>query len=232
MTAALEVDEVVRGRETRRRKRSDSGSVCFSERDGRLLELVGEQYAVSVAQLARLIGRTDRTGRWLRDRWRQAGWIESRPLTRPGPSFLWLTPLGVRVAPSPYRTWRPNASMVGHIEAVTDVRILLEPELRLGDWICERSLAQHSTSRSQDRPHLPDGLLDTGDEQIAIEVELSLKSRSRLAAILEQLGQEYPQVWYFAAPPLRAALTELAAEAPWQNITVYSYPPRPSELVR
>ena len=232
MSVALEVDEVVRGREKRRKKRSDSGSVCLSERDGRLLELVGEQCAVSVAQLARLIGRTHRTGRWLRDRWRQAGWIESRPLTRGGPSFLWLTPLGVRVARSPYRTWRPNASMVGHIEAVTDVRLLLERELRLGDWICERSLAQHSTSRSQDRPHLPDGLLDTGDEQIAIEVELSLKSRSRLAAILEQLGQEYPQVWYFAAPPLRLALAELAAEAPWQNIAVYSYPPRPSELLR
>jgi hypothetical protein len=232
MSVALEVDEVVRGREKRGKKRSDSGSVCLSERDGRLLELVGEQYAVSVAQLARLIGRTHRTGRWLRDRWRQAGWIESRPLTRGGPSFLWLTPLGVRVARSPYRTWRPNATMVGHIEAVTDVRLLLERELRLGDWICERSLAQHSTSRSLDRPHLPDGLLDTGDEQVAIEVELSLKSRSRLAAILEQLGQEYPQVWYFAAPPLRPALAELAAEAPWQNIAVYSYPPRPSELLR
>jgi len=232
MSAALEVDEVVRGREKRRKKRSDSGSVCLSERDGRLLELVGEQCAVSVAQLARLIGRTHRTGRWLRDRWRQAGWIESRPLTHGGPSFLWLTPLGVRVARSPYRTWRPNVSMVGHIEAVTDVRLLLERELRLGDWICERSLAQHSTSRSEDRPHLPDGLLDTGGEQIAIEVELSLKSRSRLAAILEQLGQEYAQVWYFAAPPLRPALAELAAEAPWQNIAVYSYPPRASELLR
>jgi hypothetical protein len=232
MSVALEVDEVVRGREKRRKKRSDSGSVCLSERDGRLLELIGEQCAVNVAQLARLIGRTHRTGRWLRDRWRHAGWIESRPLTRNGPSFLWLTPLGIRVARSPYRTWRPNASMVGHIEAVTDVRLLLERELRLGDWICERSLAQHSTSRSEDRPHLPDGLLDTGDEQIAIEVELSLKSRSRLAAILEQLGQEYAQVWYFAAPPLRLALAELAAEAPWQNIAVYSYPPRPSELLR
>jgi hypothetical protein len=232
MSAALEVAEAVRGRKQRKEKRSDSGSVCFSERDGRLLEFVGEQYAISVAQLARLIGRTHRTGRWLRDRWRHAGWIESRPLTRNGPSFLWLTPLGVRVARSPYRTWRPNASMVGHIEAVTDVRLLLEQELRLGDWICERSLPQHSTSRSQVRSHLPDGVLDTGGEQIAIEVELSLKSRSRLAAILEQLGQEYAQVWYFAAPPLRPALVRLAAEAPWQNIAIYSYPPRPRELLR
>ena len=232
MSAAPEVEEVVRGPQQRRTTRSDSGSVCFSERDGRLLELVGEQYAISVSQLARLIGRTHRTGRWLRDRWHRAGWIESRPLTRGGPSFLWLTSQGARVAQSPYRTWRPNASMVDHIEAVTDVRLLLERELRLGHWICERSLAQRSPSRSQDRPHLPDGLLDTGAEQIAIEVELSLKSRSRLAAILEQLGQEYAQVWYFAVPSLRPALSGLAAEAPWQNISIYSYPPHPRELLR
>ena len=232
MRAPLEIDQVVRGRQQRSQKRSGSGGVCFSERDGRLLELVGEQYTVSVAQLARLIGRTHRTGRWLRDRWRHAGWIESRPLTRDGPSFLWLTAPGARIAQSPYRIWRPNVSMVGHIEAVTDVRLLLERELRLGDWICERSLAQGSPSRSEVRPHLPDGILDSGDEQIAVEVELSLKSRSRLAAIVEQLGMDYAQVWYFAAPPLRSALARLAAEAPWQNITVYSWPPRPSELLR
>jgi hypothetical protein len=123
--------------------------------------------------------------------------------------------------------------MVEHIEAVTEVRLLLEQELRLGDWICERSLAQRSPSRSELRPHLPDAVLHRrGGEEIAIEVELSLKSRSRLAAILEQLGAEYAQVWYFAAAPLLPALAELAAVTPWQNISIYSYPPRPSELLR
>jgi hypothetical protein len=232
MGAASEGADPVSSRRPRGSARSGSGQVWFSQRDGRLLELVGEQYAVSVPQLAWLIGRTQHAGRWLRDRWRRAGWIESRPLTYGGPSFVWLTSHGARIAQSPYRIWRPNVSMVGHIEAVTDVRLLLERELRLGDWICERSLAQDSPSRSEVRPHLPDGILDTGDEQIAIEVELSLKSRSRLTAIVEQLGMEHAQVWYFAAPSLRPALARLAAEAPWQNITVYSWPPRPGELLR
>lgn len=230
MSAAFGVDEVVRGR--RRKKNSGSGSVRFSERDGWLLSLVGEQYAVSVEQLARLIGRSHRTGRWLRDRWRQAGWIESRPLTRNGPSLLWLTAEGVRIAQSPYRTWRPNVGLASHIEAVTDVRLLLEQELRLGAWRCERSLAQRSPSRSAARPHLPDGLLETGTEQIAVEVELSLKSRARLAAILDQVGHQHAQVWYFAAPALLPTLAELAAEAPWQNIAVYRYPPCARELLR
>jgi hypothetical protein len=85
---------------------------------------------------------------------------------------------------------------------------------------------------SQTRAHLPDGLLDTGRERIAVEVELTLKSRVRLDALLEQLGQNYDQVWYFAAPSLAPTLTRLAADTPWGNITVYSYPPRVSELPR
>ena len=60
--------------------------------------LIGEQYAITVDQLARLIGRTHRTARWLRDRWRKAGWVESRQLAAGGPSFLWLTRQGTRIA--------------------------------------------------------------------------------------------------------------------------------------
>ena len=229
MSSSTVVGEEVRGR--RRSKRADSGSVRLSERDGRMLRLIAEQYAVSVDQLARLIGRSHRTGRWLRDRWRQAGWVESRQLTADGPSFVWLTGAGARIAGSPYRTWRPNAALAGHIEAVTEVRLLVEQQLRLGEWVCERALARSVLSGPRDRAHLPDGLLDTGRERIAIEVELSLKSRARLEALLEELGESYDRVWYFANPSLLPTLCELAGEAPWQNITVHPYPPRASGLL-
>jgi hypothetical protein len=167
----------------------------------------------------------------LRDRWRRAGWVESRQLTVGGASFIWLTGAGVRVAGSPYRTWRPNAALAAHIEAVTEVRLLLEQRLHLGSWVCERSLAKTFLAGSHARLHLPDGLLEAGRERIAVEVELTLKSRVRLDALLEQLGQNYDQVWYFAAPSLAPTLRRLVADAPWQNITVQSYPPRVGELL-
>ena len=228
MSSSTGVGEEVR--ERRRSKRADSGSVRLSERDGRMLRLIAEQYAVSVDQLARLIGRSHRTGRWLRDRWRQAGWVESRQLTAEGPSFVWLTGAGARIAGSPYRTWRPNAALAGHIEAVTEVRLLLEQQLRLGAWVCERALAQ-CLSGERAQAHLPDALLTTGRGRIAVEVELTLKSRARLEALLEELGQSYDQVWYFANPPLLPTLRELAVQAPWQNITVHPYPPHAAALL-
>jgi hypothetical protein len=204
--------------------------VRLSERDERLLGLIGEQYAITVGQLARLIGRRERTSRWLRDRWRQAGWIESRQLLAAGPSLIWLTGAGARVAGSPYRTWRPNPGLVGHIEAVTEVRLLLDQKLRLGAWRCERELAKALLANVRERPHLPDAVVETDSERVAVEVELTLKSRARLEAVLEELGRSYDQVWYFAPPRLQSTLRGLAAAVPWQNISVYTYPPRRSEL--
>ena len=223
------VEEVeVRGR--LRKRRADAGSVRLSERDGQLLRLIGEQYAITVDQLARLIGRTPRTGRWLRDRWRRAGWVESRQLTAAGPSFLWLTRAGTRVAGSPFRTWRPNAALASHIEAVTEVRLLSEQH-GLGLWVCERALAKSLCFATPVRAHLPDAVIATGDGRIAVEVELTLKSRARLEALLLELGRDYDRVWYFAVPSLVPRLRELAAALPWQNIAVHPYPPRAAALI-
>ena len=212
-----------------RRARRDRGSYQVSERDVELLALIGEQYAVTLDQLAVLIGRTHRTARGLRDRWCNAGWTQSAKLAVGLPPFVWLTGRGSRVALSPFRTWEANPGLASHIEAVTNVRLLLERELRLGGWECERTLAQDFHSRSEARSHLPDAVLVT-PRRTAIEVELSLKSRARLDAIVRELGERYEQVWYFAVPRLVPTLQEVASIARWQNVTVHRYPPHAGEL--
>jgi hypothetical protein len=214
-----------------RRARRDRGSFQVSERDQELLGLIAEQYAVTLDQLARLIGRTHRTARGLRDRWCNAGWTHSAKLAVNLPPFVWLTSRGSRVAQSAFRTWNPNQGLAAHIEAVTNVRLLLERELRLGTWECERALAQSFHSRSETRAHLPDAVL-VGPQRIAIEVELTLKSRVRLDAIIRDLGESHDHVWYFAAPRLVPTLEEIASLARWQNVAVHQYPPLAAELLR
>src|SRR5438132_992867 len=140
-----------------RRARRDRGSFQVSERDQELLGLVAEQYAVTLDQLARLIGRTHRTARGLRDRWCNAGWTRSAKLAVNLPPFVWLTSRGSRVAQSPFRTWKPNQGLASHIEAVTNVRLMLERELHLGIWDCERVMAQSFHAGYEARTHLPDG---------------------------------------------------------------------------
>jgi hypothetical protein len=189
------------------------------------LYLVGEQYAVTVPQLARLIGRSLHTARALRDRWKRAGWVGSGVLSVSAPSFVWLTGRGRAVAQSPFRTWQPNHGLALHIEAVTEVRLLLERELRLGSWQCERAIAQQLAKHGGRRGHLPDGVLVTNDGSTAIEVELTLKSSARLETIVVELSADYDHVWYFAPERLRPTLVELTGTAPYGNVSVHRYPP-------
>ena len=218
--ARRQEQRVGRGQRARRR-------FVVSERDRELLELVEEQYAITLPQLARLIGRTHETARALRDRWKRARWIDSGKLVIDAPPFVWLT----RRAPieSSFRTWEPKPGLALHIAAITDVRILLERELRLGEWECERAIAQrfaYQDRRGRDR--LPDALLHTRDGTAAIEVELTLKSRERLERIVGELSYAYDRVCYFASPAPYAALCELSTSYP--NLEVAPYPLSPYDL--
>lgn len=208
-----------------RRRRSDFGLRRLTERDEFLLGFIAEQFAITLPQLARLIGRSERAARSLRDRWRNAGWVESGQLRLHGPVYLWLTREGSDAAGSEFKLWQPKLGMIEHVAAVSDIRIGLEHERRLGRWTCERELARSFPSRSLNRPHLPDGLLDLDARCVAVEVELSLKSRARRAAIVAELSRSYDEVWYFAALSCLTVLRELAEQTPRQNVHVHAYTP-------
>ncbi len=137
---------------------------------------------------------------------------------------MWLTSRGTSIAGSRFRTWQPNHGLIRHTEAVTNVRLVLEHQLQLGHWRCERFLAKKARAEARFRDHLVDAVLLT-PERTAIEVELTLKSRRRLEQIVLDVGIAYDQVWYFAAPRTLPVLRELAVAAPYSNVTVYRFPP-------
>jgi hypothetical protein len=140
---------------------------------------------------------------------------------------VWLTKAGATVGSSPFRLWEPNHGLASHIQAVTDVRIMVEREMQLGGWECERSVAQ-SMARGRTegiRSHLPDGVLQTPSGRVAVEVELTLKSRVRLNEIVAALTNDYHEVWYFVPHRLQRALAETKAYAPRQNIRIQRYQP-------
>lgn len=189
-----------------RGRRSDCGSARVSERDLRLLSWVGEQYAVSLPQLAVLMGRSFHAARWLRSRWQEAGWIEGRALLVGWPVFVWLSREGRRLAGGEFRLWRPNPARLAHIGAVNDVRFYVQRRSPESLWVCERRLAREGDRRA----HLPDAVVVTGGERHAIEVELVPKARRRTEAIVSELLGAYDAVVYFCAPGARGQLEELS----------------------
>src|SRR3954469_9357323 len=90
-------------------RRAGAGLVRATERDLRLLRWAAEQYAVSIPQLARLMGRSEHAARWLRGRWQRAGWAQGRTLVVGRPVFVWLTRDGSRVAGAGFKVWRRGA---------------------------------------------------------------------------------------------------------------------------
>ena len=60
---------------------------------------------------------------------------------------------------------------------------------------------------------------------IAVEVELTLKSRLRLTEIITALTEEYDEVWYFVPERLERTLAEVKSNAPRQNIRIQRYQP-------
>lgn len=193
---------------TGRRRRVDAGLVRVSPRDPVLLGWVAEQYAVSLPQLAGLMGRSFHAARWLRSRWQAAGWVQGRVELVGWPVFVWLTPEGSRLAGGEFRTWKPRVARLPHVAAVNDVRLHVQVRAPEAVWVCERRLARELPRRA----HLPDGVVHRGGERHAVEVELHPKERRRTRAIVAELLSRYDAAVYFCAPGARRQLDELAAE--------------------
>jgi hypothetical protein len=210
------------------RDRERAPIVCATPRDLEVLPFIAEQCAVTQPQLARLIGRTEHTARWLRQRWQRAGWVESRVLLVGEPVFVWLTALGQLACGVDFKTWRPQAvGRLAHLVAVTDVRMHVEARRPEAVWVSERVIARRDFVAGERRKHLPDAEVLIGNQRVAIEVELTQKERRRTQAIVAELSARYDAVWYFAAPAAHRHLTEAIARNNFTRVQLLELP-RPS----
>ena len=207
-----------------RRRRSDAGELRCSGRDLELLSIVGEQYALSLPQLARLMGRSLHAARWLRSRWERAGWAQGRAVLVGEPVFVWLTRRGQRVCSSEHSLWRPNPGALAHIAAVTDVRLWVAQRHPRAEWVCERELSREAHLAGTRGQHRPDGLVVLDARELPVEVELSHKRPARREQIMRELVARYGQAVYFAPDGPRQRLEETARSIGSERVQVLGLP--------
>jgi len=195
-----------------------------TRRDLELLGLVGEQYALSLPQLARLMGRSVHAARWLRARWQRAGWVRGRAVLVGWPVFVWLTRRGQRVAGSGYSLWRPNPGALAHIAAVTEVRLWVSARHPQAEWVCERELAREARTGGTGGQHRPDGLVVLEGRELPVEVELSHKRPARRERIMRELVARYGQAAYFAPDGPRQHLQQTAEIAGGGRVQIFALP--------
>jgi hypothetical protein len=207
-----------------RRRRRDAGELRCTERDLELLRVLGEQYALSLPQLAWLMGRSLHAARWLRSRWERAGWARGRAVLVGQPVFVWLTRRGQRTAGSEYSLWRPNPGALGHIAAVTDVRLWVAQRHPGAGWVCERELAREARLTGTRGQHRPDGLVVLDGRELPVEVELSHKRPARRERIMRELIARYGQAVYFAPDGPRQLLEQTARSIASERVQVLELP--------
>ncbi len=227
-----------------RKPRSDKGKTTITSRDLVVLRWIGEQYAVRLDHLQRLLAllagrQTKEEGRVSRnaaldviERWKKLNYIESEQLVQGHPRWVWLSRKGLQAMQLEFAYWKPKPGELEHIRFVNEVRMYLEQRRPQATFISERALKKGRSTRagvelswSKERGHLPDAEFVVDGECVAVEVELSAKGFARTVGIMEQLATDYQTVWYFVKPEIRPLIErsrEALSEEMQEQILVYS----------
>jgi hypothetical protein len=198
------------------------GHELLRRRDLELVGWLGEQYGARTDQLETLLGCGPRTVQRVLSRLRDEGLVTTRRLLVGEPAWVIPTSTGLRAAGIGFGVWRPRIGLLAHVAAVNDVRLHIQARSPESEWVPERLLARERHAGE----HLPDGVVITSGQRVAIEVELTVKSQRRVQAILDELAGRFDAVLYFCAPGPHRQLTQLSATGRWPALGVRELPGR------
>lgn len=103
-----------------------------------------------------------------------------------------------------------------HQLAVIDIYFKLKEQHPEAEWIGERRIKRDKYMKGLGKTgHVADGMLIFPDgKEIAIEVELTMKSKRRLTDILKNYSGCFAirEVWYYCAPDIITRITKLAED--------------------
>jgi len=207
--------------------RADKGSIYLTPRDLSVLTWIGQQYVVCLDQLQVVLGQeaggaTRAPGRLslkrtraLVDRWSGAGLVHQQKILAGMLSFTWLTLAGMRQVGLSYRVYTPRVGQLLLCYYVNQARLFLQEQFasQQAVWKSERQLRSEEGVRTargrRKKPHIVDGeVILVGERKVAVEVELTAKTLSKLIHIISELAERYDQIWYFASPSLLPLLEE------------------------
>ncbi len=159
------------------------GVRVLSGRDRQLLRLIGEQYLVTLPQLAHLAGRSERTARWLRTRWQRAGLVHAGMLLVEEPTIVWLTRRGLACVDLPWKEVRPSYQTVETAAALVELRLAATAAYPSTAWVSRRALSH----RRPLQPPLPDALLQTTTTNVAVVAKPRSLDRGELEERVEPI---------------------------------------------
>src|SRR5687767_5167643 len=123
----------------------EQASVLLTPRDLEALKWIGEQFAIRVDHLPRLLAEGEqelsrRATRGVLERWTRADFVVRRKVFAHEPAWVWLTRHGSNAAGGTFKLWVPKFGNLAHVFWVNEIR--LQTALKHPDvvWICERTI--------------------------------------------------------------------------------------------
>lgn len=227
---------------TRSHSRSDIGRIILTPRDLWAMRWTAEQKALRYDQLADLLGfwplwqaqhnqRTDSQStevgkqasftinavRRVVNRWIRKGYATVEKPVSTEPMWLWITQRGLRELGLPYEAGFPIHNALPHLYLINQVRFRLARSQTYASytWVSERAILarRHEGLAGVAYDHTPDAeLMLEGQPTLGVEIELEVKSQTRLRDILRNLTGTYAQTLYFVNVQTQKALLKALAE--------------------
>lgn len=207
--------------------------VRMTERDLAIVQWLSRVRFATAEQVGRQFAMSERVAyRRLRAGVTEELVWHKRPLVGV-PGVYGATNTGARVAKSALSGSRWDWRQHDHTLAVVDLMIALAQHYPEASVQTERELTAALYAQGLprgERAHLPDGVLRMDDRVVALEVELTAKSATRLQAIFRQYARhrEYTEVWYYAALPAFRRLTQAAHDLSF--VRVFPFPLTPDSF--
>lgn len=189
---------------------SSERQVRLNGRDWHVLSFLGQVRLIQSDDLNLVLGRgrllAPRSVRAVIARWDRRGLVQRHYLA-PGPPAVTLTAHGRYSLglPTTHPVGLPSWTQIPHTLATASVAArYMTGFVESGVW---------SDPSNFSYTHTPDGVVETTDSFIAVEVELNRKSEERWRSILSDLANEWDKVHYWTNEDVGKALMRVASES-------------------
>jgi DNA-binding MarR family transcriptional regulator len=191
-----------------------------TQKEVAILDLIAEQGAIPVDQLARFLKVKPAEGSKLAKELQAIGCVEMRKLVEGDEPWIWLNSHGARHSNTGFDAMEPALNRLAHTRAINEARLVITERAPEAGWICERALKPDYPKGAK----IPDAVVLEGDARHAIEVEITAKSGSRLRQIIAEHSGRYDAVVYFCSPKVLSQLKRVKGELKNSKLFVQSLP--------
>jgi DNA-binding MarR family transcriptional regulator len=191
-----------------------------TQKEVAILDLIAEQGAIPVDQLARFLKIKPAEARKTTKELQAIDCVEMRKLVEGDEPWVWLNSHGASHSNTGFDAMEPALNRLAHTRAINEARLVIAERTPEAGWVCERALKPSYPKGAK----IPDAVVLEGDARHAIEVEITAKSVSRLRQIIAEHSACYDAVVYFCSPRVLGLLKRVKEELKDPKLFVQSLP--------